>query len=130
MERYINEEYYISSYLGKTPPDKINNLIIEASQKIRRYTFNRATSDIEEVKRCCCKLIDKINEYNKLKELIKTRKYKKSETVGKLSVTYSDTRNSKELEEDLEKECFEIIKYYLSNVSDKNGVNLLYRGNC
>lgn len=129
MQKYIDEKYYISSYLGKVSPNNINNLIIEASQKIQRYTFNRATSDIDEVKHCCCKLMDKINEYNELKEIIKTRKYKKSESVGKVSVTYSDTRNSKELEEDLEKECFQIIKYYLSNVTDKNGVNLLYRGN-
>lgn len=129
MKKYIDMEYYITKYLGKIPGIKIEGLIIEASKIIQRYTSNRATSDIDEVKYCCCKLMDKINEYNELKELVKNRKYKKSETVGKMSITYSDNRNNKELEEDLEKECFNIVKYYLSDTTDKNGVNLLYRGN-
>ena len=35
----------------------------------------------------------------------------------------------KELEQEIEEEIDNIIKFYLLDITDKDGVNLLYRGN-
>lgn len=151
MQVYIDKNYY-EEYCKKNlldnsikPSDKlypsevllpngeqmigINNAIIKASKEIQRYTSNRAAEDIEEVKYCCCRLVDKINEYDNLKIMQKKQNNKKSETVGKMSVTYSDNKSSNELNKELDIEIREIINLYLSDVTDKYGVNLLYRGN-
>lgn len=129
MKTYIDIKYYQLNYKGLIESSNLNDLIIEASRHIQRYTSDRATSEIEEVKRCCCVLVDKINEYQKQKEENKKQANVKSESVGKWSKTYADSKSNLELNKELNNEIFEIIKLYLSDVKDKNGINLLYRGN-
>ena len=129
MTKYIDETYYKNSYKGALDTEKLENLIITASKYIQNHTSNRADSSMEDVKYCCCVLIDKIQEYNIKKSENKKQGNKKSETVGKWAVTYEDEKTDKELEEELEEEILNIIKFYLLDVTDKDGVNLLYRGN-
>lgn len=128
MKKYIDVNYYKLNYKGSIEGFNLNNLIIEASRYIQKHTLDRADSDIEEVKYCCCVLVDKLNEYEELKEKNKKHNNKKAESVGKWSITYGDVKNNIELEKELNEEILNIIKLYLSDVTDKNGVNLLYRG--
>lgn len=128
MKTYIDVDYYKLNYKGLIENSNLNNLIIEASRHIRRHTSNRATSEIETVKRCCCVLVDKINEYQELKEKNKKQGNVKSESVGKWSRTLGDSKSNLELDKELNNEIADIIKLYLSDVTDENGINLLYRG--
>lgn len=129
MEKYVDENYYKNSYKGALDAGQLENLIITASKYIQNHTSDRADSSIEDVKYCCCVLVDKIQEYNIKKAENKKSKNKKSETVGKWAVTYADVKTDKELEIELEEELENIIKFYLLDITDKDGVNLLYRGN-
>ncbi len=128
MKTYIDVNYYKLNYNGLIGNSNLNNLIIEASRHIKKHTSNRATSEIEEVKHCCCVLVDKINEYQEQKEKNNKQRNVKSESVGKWSKTYGDSKSNLELDKELNNEICEIIKLYLSDVTDKNGINLLYRG--
>lgn len=129
MQKYIDKTYYQNTYKGKVSEEKLDNLIIEASKKIQKYTLNRSTDDIEEVKHCCCVIVDEINEHNEKKANYKKQGNKKSESVGSWSIGYGDVKTSAELEKEKESSIFDIIKLYLSEVTDKDGINLLYRGN-
>ena len=129
MTKYVDENYYKNSYKGALDVEQLENLIITASKHIQNHTSNRADSSMEEVKYCCCVLVDKIQEYNTKKSENKKHGRKKSETVGKWAVNYADVKTDKELEKELEEEIDNIIKFYLLDITDKDGVNLLYRGN-
>ncbi len=129
MTKYVDENYYKNSYKGALDVEQLENLIITASKHIQNHTSNRADSSMEEVKYCCCVLVDKIQEYNTKKAENKKQGRKKSETVGKWAVNYADVKTDKELEKELEEEIDNIIKFYLLDITDKDGVNLLYRGN-
>ncbi len=128
MKKYIDVKYYKLNYKGLIDGFNLNNLIVEASRYIQKHTFDRADSDIEEVKHCCCVLVDKLNEYEEQKEKNKKQNNKKSESVGKWSVSYGDTKTNEEMKKELEEDIWNTIKFYLSDITDKNGVNLLYRG--
>ncbi len=128
MKKYIDVKYYKLNYKGLIEGFNLNNLIVEASRYIQKHTLDRADSDIEVVKYCCCVLVDKLNEYEEQKEKNKKQNNKKSESVGKWSVSYGDIKTSEEMKKELDEEIWNTIKFYLSNVTDKNGVNLLYRG--
>ena len=62
MTKYIDENYYKNSYKGALDTEQLENLIITASKHIQNHTSDRADSSIEEVKHCCCVLVDKIQE--------------------------------------------------------------------
>lgn len=128
MKTYIDIDYYKTNYKGLIENSNLDNLIIEASRHIQRHTSNRATSEIEAVKHCCCILVDKINEYQELKEKNKKQGNVKSESVGKWSRTLADSKSNLELDKELNNEVADIIKLHLSDVTDENGINLLYRG--
>lgn len=83
---------------------------------------------MEAVKYCCCKLMAKINNYNEQKIENKKLGNKKSESVGKWSVGYGDVKSDVELDNELENEISKTINLYLSDVTDENGIKLLYRG--
>lgn len=130
MQRYVDINYYLTCYKGngKIPDSEIDNLIIESSKIIQKYTSNRASSKIDAVKYCCCKLMEKINSYNEQKIKNQKMENKKSESVGKWSIGYGDVKSDVELNNELKKEISEIINLYLSDVTDEHGVKLLYRG--
>ena len=118
MTKYVDENYYKNSYKGALDVEQLENLIITASKHIQNHTSNRADSSMEEVKYCCCVLVDKIQEYNTKKAENKKQGRKKSETVGKWAVNYADVKTDKELEKELEEEIDNIIKFYLLDITN------------
>lgn len=101
---------------GKMPEANFRSLSIEASAYIKRNTFNRI--DVEdvpiEVKLCMCCLIEKMSKIEK-------QLGKKSETVGSWSVTYLENA-------EWSNELYNILLNYLSEIKNKRGTPLLYRG--
>lgn len=132
MISYCDYKYYINTYKGKGIPEtNFRSLSIKASMKIREQTFEKADNTSgeanEAVKFCTCFLVDKIKEYEELKEVSKKQNNVKSESMGKWSKTF-ENKSSKELQEELEKEMIKIIATNLVNYEDDSGMPLLYRG--
>lgn len=111
MEIYADYEYYNKTYKGLLDSSSFENFAVQASLKIKNLTSNRATSDIEEVKQCMCKLADAIYENSKIKTNIS------SEKVDNYSRNYV-IKN----ETDKSKEYYLIVEEYLGRLG------LLYGG--
>lgn len=123
-----NYDEYVKDYEGVMPESKFDKLAFEANKYIEKYTQNRANSEVKEVRQCFYEIIEILKDYEELRMKNRQTKNKKSEAVGKWSITYSDN-TSKDLIKEKETEIFDIIKLYLSNIKDSDGVFLLYRGN-
>lgn len=124
MVEYIKYDYYTGTYKGTVPYNKFDILLIRASSYIKGRTFSRININNipEEVKYTTCLIIDKIYEYdNKIRQV----GVKKSESVGKVSITYADREA---LNKELKEELNEIINTYLIDVVNEKGIPLLYRG--
>lgn len=132
MEPYCDFKYYTNVYKGKEVPETdFNSLVLKASIEIKEQTFGRSdnTSGIsnEAVKLCTCFLVDKIKEYDTLKETSKKQNNVKTESLGKWSKTF-ENKTVKELDEEYEVETYNIINKHLANYEDNDGTLLLYRG--
>lgn len=101
---------------GKMPATTFTRLSLEASMYIKKNTYNRVDKDNipEEVQYCTCSIADKLQKIEK-------RNGKTSESVGSWSINYRE--NSED-----EKELYDTLVNYLSEVKDSEGVFLLYRG--
>lgn len=124
MVEYIKYDYYSGTYKGTVPSNKFEQLLIKASSYIKERTFSRININNvpEEVKYATCLIIDKIYEYdNKIRQV----GIKKSESVGKVSITYTD---KEDLKKELKEELNEILNTYLADVVSEKGISLLYRG--
>lgn len=101
---------------GKMPETTFTRLSLEASMYIKKNTYNRVDKDNipEEVQYCTSSIADKLQKIEK-------RNGKTSESVGSWSINYQE--NSED-----EKELYDTLVNYLSEVKDSEGVFLLYRG--
>lgn len=125
MINYLEDySYYSGTYMGTVPTDKFKQLAIRASSYIKERTFSRINKNNvpEEVKYTTCLIIDKLYEYeNKIGRI----DIKKSESVGKVSVSYNDVES---LKKEMKKEIYDIINTFLFDIVDEKGIPLLYRG--
>lgn len=116
MTSFVDEEYYKNSYGGTSVSSSIfKRLSVQASYKINNYTQGRAEKlekPTEEIKMAVCSVIDKMYEIEN------DGGVKVAETVGKHSVTFSNS--SKDVTE--EKIYYKAAITYLANTG------LLYRG--
>lgn len=111
MEIYADYNFYKNKYKGEIDDSSFENYSIQATLKIRNLTRNRASSDIEEVKYCMCKLVDAMYENNK------TQSNLSSEKVDNYSRNFIVKS-----EADKNKEYYCIISEYLGKLG------LLYGG--
>ena len=65
MVTYADYNYYIEKYKGTLDNSSFNTFAIQATLKIKNFTHNRATSDIQEVKDCMCQLVDVMYKHSK-----------------------------------------------------------------
>lgn len=114
--RYCDYTFYTTEYSGTMPESLFNRLSIIASAKIKANTFGRIDEITipDEVKYCTCTIVDALKEIQK-------RDGKKSESVGSWSVTWEGSEEDK-------KKLSNIMKDYLSELTDTEGTPLLYRG--
>ena len=135
---YADYGYYFGTYMGAVSEKDFPRLVVRASSFLDYYTQNRAkdNAEMDEVKMCCCALVDKYAVIEKANELANKRLSDaaatdaevKSETVGSYSRTLSTggesalsalttTDSARKL---LAKTCNEYLSY----------TGLLYRGGC
>lgn len=119
---------------------------IDGVKKLKHF-FPVDEDDAEAVKRCVCRLIDVMNQisleektemdalgYVKKEDGTFQGKVISSVSSGSESIHYSVGKASTQVgkavsdRNEREKLYMDIIKEYLSGVSDSNGVNLLYMG--
>lgn len=116
MTSFVDYKYYKDTYGGTSVPSSIfTRLAIQASYKVNNYTMGRAEkleNPTEEIKLATCSVIDKIYAIEN------DGGVKVSETVGKHSVTYSDS-SSNTTEDKL---------YYRTALTYLANTGLLYRG--
>ena len=97
-----------------------HKLLIKAQGIIDMYTFNRLkgnTKIVDEVRNCCCDLIECINTYEN--EISEKPSGVSSEKIKNYSVTYESTENMKQR---YDKEVANIVHKWLGRTG------LLYRG--
>ncbi len=124
MKTYIDKTYYFSIYKGEVPEAKLDKLIMEASSYVRKHTSDRVSINNipDEVKHATCLIIDKIYDTEKQKGEMGSLK---SQNIEGWSETY---KTDEEINSNLEKEKFEILNTFLSDVIGMDGNLLLYRG--
>ena len=113
--RYCDFEFYKYEWCGSLPEPEFLKLCVNASAKIRARLYNSKEFDNEvpkQVKYCTCALIDEVSKQDK-----------NSETVGSWSVSYASSDNKS-----TNSKYNRIINEYLSDLYDKNGTPVLYRG--
>lgn len=112
---YATFEYYKSTFNGEIEDITTFNRLMREASAFLDYISQGRCSDFEDndnkLKNAACAIVDIRNEYNNGTRGIK------SETVGKVSVSYTDTSNKT-----MESECYQAAKMYLS------GTDLLYLG--
>lgn len=125
VNNYIDLKFY-ETLEGEiaVPSSKFNRYAIQASSIVKNNTFGRINEKNVpyEVKYATCLIMEKLYEFDKKNSQIGI---KKSESIGKVSVSYSDTSDlSKKRDEEIQ----QILRTYLIDVVDEKGVPLLYRG--
>lgn len=159
---YVDYSFYKDLYGDNALPEAdFNRLSWEACRLIDMLTtgadgvrklavaFPANEYDAENVKRCACELVVKINAFAEAEKsaqeasgYIKTEnglqgKIISSVSSGSESISFAsgssgrtETAFDKALADRREKEdfLFSIIRYYLSGIADANGVDLLFRG--
>lgn len=96
---YADYEYYAGTYMGNVCESDFQRLALRASTYLDYFTQNRAKDhpDMNELKLCCCALVDKYSVIEAAQELTTKRLLAagaadadvKSETVGAYSRTLS-----------------------------------------
>lgn len=61
---YADYNYYKDVYVGTLAADEYTSRAERASDYIDFVTFGRAPSDADEVKKCCCALVDNMHHYD------------------------------------------------------------------
>lgn len=124
MLKYIDESDYENLMNAVSIPEDFNKKNIEASNYIRKNTFDRIDENNlnEKVKYVTCLIIEKLVE--KEKKLSEIRCLK-SEDVEGWKTTYA---TPEEIKAEYDKQLFDILKDYLSNEIGIDGLPLLYRG--
>lgn len=94
---YADYEYYSGTYAGNIPEELFTRLAVRASSYLDYYTQGKAekNADLNEVKMCCCALVDKYAvidaaQETAIKNMVKAHGADvtiKSETVGGYSRT-------------------------------------------
>lgn len=129
MVIHADYKYYTESYLKGTTAtigeEEYPRLALKATQLINTYTFNRVldmTSVPEEVKMCCCELVDIFNA-EKVQLSAVPLDGKTAEKVGDYSVSYGVTyKDIADIEKRFQKKKQECIEMWLMTTG------LLYRG--
>lgn len=128
---YVDYKFYKENFNGASIPEQsFNKLAIEASRKIKCFTFNRITEDTitEDIKLATCSVADTLYKQEQLKNKIQDEKQKElsSETVGPHSKSYVNKSNLQtqliKSERELNKTLYQICKEYLSDT------DLMYPG--
>ena len=72
---YADYGYYFGTYMGAVSEKDFPRLVVRASSFLDYYTQNRAkdNADMDEVKMCCCALVDKYAVIEKANELANKR---------------------------------------------------------
>lgn len=124
MTEYVNKVYYINNYKGQVSEPELTNLIIQASSYVKKHTYDRiSNTDIpEEVKFATCLIIDKLYDAERQKKEMGNLK---SQNIEGWSETY---KTDEEINANLEKDKWEILNTYLSDVIGTDGNLLLYAG--
>lgn len=112
---YATFEYYKSTFNGEIEDITTFNRLMREASAFLDYISQGRCSDFKDnddkLKNAACAIVDIRNEYNNGTRGIQ------SETVGKVSVSYTDNSNKT-----MESECYQVAKMYLS------GTDLLYLG--
>lgn len=121
MARYADYVFYVTEFAGNIiPNEEFQRVIAKASAYIKNITFSRVDeSNVpEEVKAAACAVAEVI-----YKAESSTEGEKKSETVGKLSVSYVTEQADGQIKEKvLRKKQYAAAYPYLATTG------LLYRG--
>ena len=120
MVRYADYAFYMTEYGGNViPNEEFQRVITRASSYIKAITFSRVDENNipEEVKAAACAVAEVIYKAESSTE------EKKSETVGKLSVSYVTEQADGQIKEKvLRKKQYAAAYLYLATTG------LLYRG--
>ena len=124
MKTYIDNNYYLKKYKGEVPEPELEKLIIEASSYIKKQTSDRVSikNIPEEVQTATCLIIDKIYSAEQDKKEMGNLK---SQNIEGWQETY---KTDEEINATLEKEKYQILNTYLSDVIGVDGNLLLYCG--
>ena len=132
LTELVDYQYYIDNekYGGSSIPESsFKRTVIEASNKVNYYTFNRIDNIIldDNIRNAVCEIAELIYSQNILKEkVLSDEKNIASETVGPHSITYVNNKTSQEKRilsnQELEDECYRICSRYLVHTG------LMYRG--
>lgn len=121
MARYADYAFYVTEFAGNIiPNEEFQRVIAKASAYIKNITFSRVDESnvSEEVKAAACAVAEVI-----YKAESSTEGEKKSETVGKLSVSYVTEQADGQIKEKvLRKKQYAAAYPYLATTG------LLYRG--
>lgn len=125
MLQYVTDTEYKSLMGTSSVPSNFYKLAIEASNYINTQTFNRVENNVsEQIKYVTCLIINLIQEAEKKKSEMGNLK---SQNIEGWSETY---QTAEEIDAKLEKDKYDILKTYLSNVIGSDGYPLLYCGVC
>lgn len=116
MNVYADYDFYKDEYKGLLEESLFDSYSVEATLIIRNATQNKATSNVEEVKLCMCKLVDTMNKNSKLNSEIS------SEKVDDYSRTFVNRTQT-----DINKEYYNIVSQYLGILGLLHGgVSVVY----
>lgn len=138
---YIDLEYYQDLY-GEIDPFVFEENCYEAQTRLDNATtsilgvrrleefFPTDEADAERVKRCLAKLTNTLVKAQETRDKLFKDGAISSVNSGSESISYNPQLVASEVsEQQLNREIRNIIKDYLSGVTDVNGISLLYGGN-
>lgn len=86
---YADYAFYREKWMGSLEEAAFSALELRAASFVREITFNRIKEVSEDVQYATCAVIDCLNKWQKTEATLQENAGKKSESVGKYSVTYN-----------------------------------------